>query len=192
MVQTLVTEERYRYRSKDYTSSQSDVVRALEDAVHEIQDRLGRQLSSAVRTETGWAYNGKLSPRVTPITVDPVRADGTSFDDTAPWRWAGFLGPGAFDAPFERRKVTYTYTGGWTAYDGVTPLPMALETAIVATAKWLMAPAGTSADIMAGAVAATVGDVSVTYKTPRPAAGGIPPGVWETISRYRYRGLGAV
>jgi hypothetical protein len=191
MAQTLVTEERYRDLTKDLTTSQADVLTNLERAVRAAAGALNRPeggLQSAVRTETGWSYGGAVAPICTPVTsgptIEPVA--GEAFADA--WAWAGFT---SVDGK-RRRRVTMTYTGGWTAFNGATPLPQDIEDAIVAAAYSLSTAVPTPGLDLVGATQRTVGDVSVSYAKPLAGAGQIPAGMFDSIRRYRYRGLGAV
>jgi len=195
MSQTLVTEERYRALTGDLTTSQVDVLRNLDRAVRACCGKLNRPeggMESAVRTETGYEYGHRLSPICTPVTDGPTviptpGQPNNDFDDA--WIWAGFANPELH----RRRKVTFTYTGGWTAYDGVTPLPADIEDAIVAAASYLSFPVARTPGLqLTGAKSAAVGDVSVSYGSPIAQPGQIPAGTFDCILSYRNRGLGAV
>jgi hypothetical protein len=193
MPQTLVTDERYRALTGDLTSSQATVLANLERAVRKAAGVLNRPdggLQSAARVDTGYEYAGVVAPVCTPVTVGPVVAPiagSDAFDDA--WIFAGWANPNIQ----RRRKVTITYTGGWTAYDGAVPLPQDIEDAIVAATQALCFPVAVVAGLaLTGAHSANVGDVNVAYDKPLPAPGQIPAGTFDGILKYRYRGLGAV
>lgn len=199
MPQTLVTEERYRALTDDLTTSQAVVLRNLERAVRAACGALNRPeggLESMERTEVGWQYTldihrsgDGVAPICTPVTAGPVITPMVDDRFEEAWRHIYVL-----PALPRRRRVTMVYTGGWTAYDGATPLPAEIEDAIVAAAYALRPDAIQAAGglQLAGATQRTIGDVSLTYAKPLAGAGQLPTGMFDSIKRYRYRGLGAV
>lgn len=160
-MQELVTEAAYRRTTKDFTSSQADVLGAMDDAVRLIESRLGRELAKRERTEQLPIIDGQAM-----YVHTPVEAESRRHTD-----------------PFERNQQgSVTYVGGWTQ----DTLPFDLREAIIRVAAASLS--SMSQMIPEGATSLHTGDVSVGFSAPRESTP-LSTSIWSSIKKYRHRSL---
>lgn len=160
----LTTPARYRVITGDTATASATVETALVDAQRLLEDELGRELETAVRTEQlAPAADGSVYPTVTPVTSLPTGvtvANDVVYGAT----------PGGFPDDWTAAGgfVDLVYTGGFdpgqtdrTARDY---LPRCIERDVCFAAYWLIRP-GVALSAPAGATAVRLGDAAVTYAT---------------------------
>lgn len=163
---SLVTAARYRSVTLDTSSAEATVTAALERAEALVEEYLRRPLASTSRTETvRFAGDGRVYPAATPITAVTggyvIVVGGQAISgapiDAAP----SFPSFGETTYP---ATATITYTGGYDA----SSLPETIAE-VISWAAHRRLHTGALTSVPAGATAAAVGDVSVSFG-PRGAS----------------------
>lgn len=178
----LISITTYRDITGDTTSASAVVEDAIGDAQRALEERLGRPLEQAQRTERCRVFpDGRVYPRATPIVAAQAGATiyGASISD-------GHV-PGSFINPDTHAQVTYT--GGYdpteTDLAAVDYVPVELRRAVAWAAHSLIH--GTVSAAPAGAVSVSVGDVSVNYGPGGAPAAGELTFDRSLVARYRWR-----
>jgi len=166
---SLVTEQQYRNLTGDLRTPTSRVMAALLVAQGVAELRLGRALGYGEYTETLDVWPGLIVyPAVAPLDPDQVGyIDSSSlYVSTYAYSVTGYS------------RAQVTYLGGYV--DG--ELPVALQGALSLIAHEDVNPSG---NLINGAKAVSMGDISVTYETAQDAAW--PQGAWSLARRYQRR-----
>ncbi len=184
----LVTVERYRSITRDYSTQASAVAEAIEAAAEDLAEALDRPLAEAERTESMTpTRDGWLWPRATPIVAAPERTiNGLGLEPAwNPWPCT--------------TAVDVTYTGGWVERSAnpaaTNRLPLCIEEDLAWAARRSLCPDADGIDVAAipaGAISVRLGDAGVTFGpggAPGSAAGSERAGrKWSRRTLgYRYR-----
>lgn len=186
----LVLASRYASITGDSDSAALDVEAALVDAVEQLEDRLGRPLGEAVRTESiRPAPDGMLWPKAVPLVTAP---DGYTIDGFGLTGGTTFGSPWSTPLGLTSTAVAVTYTGGWVERSSnpsaPNRLPTYIERDLCFAAYRLLHPPSIipASDIPAGATSARVGDVAVTWGPGGAPGGGaaddVLDGVWSAAT----------
>lgn len=172
----LVDVATYVLHTGDTTSASAVVDPQLAIAQKLVEEYLDRPLEESERTERlRISRDGRVYPRATPISA----AEGYTIDGSS---LAG-ASPTSLFPPFsnldEDNFAEVTYTGGFTS----ATCPTTLKRAIARLAYALVHPSPLS--VPAGAVAARVGDASVTFRDPADVEAVLSPGLLRQVRRYR-------
>jgi hypothetical protein len=160
----MITADRYRQITGDFTSADAEIDRCVTDAQELLEEYLDRPLARAERTEAMRPdSHGRTWPKATPFdTPDGYEVDGLAIVGAAPFGvLSSFIDPTS--------TVSITYTGGWADPREETPTGPDLPTCIQRDLAWaahrLAHPAGVGSQVTtpAGATSVRLGDAAVTY-----------------------------
>lgn len=177
----------YRLATNDQTTASSAVSAALLEAESLLEDELRRHLPSQSRTKACKIWpDGRVYPDAWPVdsVVGLVLEDSRTVLGAVP-----DAGPfvGVIPRNYAPPTVTITWVGGFTAPDGLHPLPVTLAHAIYDLAKAVLA----AAPVPVGATSMSVGDVSVSYPSPpQGTVDGYVPGLSDRVRKWANRYIG--
>jgi len=163
----------YQWVTKDTTSVDADVERALDEALELVEDDTHRKLAYAQHTETLYVYrNGMVYPTNSPVASvsSPTNLASTAIQGAGVYLGVNIPTPAIVNAGDWQAAVppqaAVTYMGGfqpWGTTDGPTPqLPMTLARVLCRVSFLILHPSTVLSGVPVGAKSASVGDVSIS------------------------------
>jgi hypothetical protein len=160
----MISVDRYRQITGDFTSADAEITRCVTDATADLEEYLDRPLAYGERTEGMRPdSHGRLWPKATPlVSAEGYELDGLAIVGAAPFGvLASFIDP--------TNVITVTYVGGWLdprdEESAGETLPQCIQQDIAWAAHRHAHPQGLSSQVglPAGATSVRLGDAAVTY-----------------------------